>query len=78
MINYYDLVLGLIPLVFAGIASVLAVAGLTASMAAAGGALAVLPLVGHAMFVRAPETPTGSDPEPSADATTQSGLQTAD
>ena len=77
MANYYDFVLALIPLVFAGTAGALTVFGLAVASAVSLGAHAVVPLMGHAMFVRAP----GADPTPAAPVTetgAQPGHQAAD
>jgi hypothetical protein len=54
MTGYYDAVLGLIPILFAGITGVLLLAGLALVVSIAIGALAAGGLIGHAMFVRAP------------------------
>ena len=62
--NYYDAVLLLVPLVFTAAAGAVFALG-PAGLAAPVGALAVVPLVGHALFVRAP----------GADTTTESGSQ---
>lgn len=59
MTLYYDLVLGLIPLVMAGVTGTLFVAGLTLTTAIPIAGLVAMGLIGHAMFVRAPvATPT--------------------
>lgn len=63
MADYYDLVLGAIPLTVAGIAGSLLLAGLAAALAVAVASTAAAALVGHAMFVRTPgadrsETPS--------------------
>jgi len=73
MTGYYDLVLGLIPLSLAGITGVLTVAGLDLTVAVPMASVVAVGLVGHAMFVNAPEdTPaptntTAQDPSFSAD-----------
>lgn len=54
MTGYYDIVLGLIPLAFAGITGILAFAGLGVTVAVTAGALVAVLVMGHAMFVRAP------------------------
>lgn len=54
MALYYDLVLGLIPLVMAGVTAALVLAGVTLTTAIPIGGLVALGLIGHAMFVRAP------------------------
>lgn len=61
MTQYYDLVLGLIPLALLGTTGVLHAAGVGLTSAVSiGGLLAVL-LVGHALFVNAPvDTPASS------------------
>jgi len=61
MASYYDIVLGLIPTTFAGLAGALTVTGLELTLAVVVASIAVVLLVGHAMFVRAPvdvERPT--------------------
>jgi hypothetical protein len=64
MMDYYDLVLGLIPLTAAGTAVTLAGVGVGFPVAVSVGALLSVGLIGHAMFVRAP---TGTAP-PDTDA----------
>jgi hypothetical protein len=70
---YYDLVLGLIPLGLAVIASGLFLSGFALSLAVTVGSLFAVGLIGHAMFVRAPvDAPTDSSvstdgPAPAAD-----------
>jgi hypothetical protein len=59
MTGYYDAVLGLIPLAFAGITGTLTVVGLGLTIAVTAGALIAVLIMGHAMFVRAP---TGQTP----------------
>ena len=54
MALYYDLVLGLIPLVMAGVTGALVLAGVTLTTAIPIGGVVALGLIGHAMFVRAP------------------------
>jgi hypothetical protein len=54
MALYYDLVLGLIPLVMAGVTGALVLTGVTLTTAIPIGGLVALGLIGHAMFVRAP------------------------
>jgi len=54
MTTYYDVILGLIPLVLIGISSTLYAGGISLTTAVSlGGGVAVL-LVGHALFVRSP------------------------
>ena len=57
MINYYNLVLGLIPVVLAVGAGVLAGIGTDLETALSVAALATAGIIGHALFVR---TPTNS------------------
>ncbi|MGM0591513.1 MAG: hypothetical protein ACQETI_07780 [Halobacteriota archaeon] len=52
--NYYDLVLGLIPLAFLGFTGVLTVLGLALTIAVPIAASVAAGMVGHAMFVRTP------------------------
>lgn len=54
MLNYYDAVLGLIPLSVGGITVALLWVGVTQSLAVSAGAVVGAVLVGHAMFIRAP------------------------
>lgn len=54
MTGYYDLVLGLIPLVLAGITGALTVAGFGLTTAVPLASIAAVALIGHAMFVRGP------------------------
>lgn len=65
MTGYYDIVLGLIPIAFAGISGTLAFAGLGLTIAVTVGALVAVIVMGHAMFVRAP-TVTPSEDQPSS------------
>jgi len=58
MMGYYDLVLGLIPLALAGITGSLVVAGMALTTAIPLASLVSVFLIGHAMFVRTPTTPT--------------------
>jgi hypothetical protein len=52
--NYYDLVLGMIPVGLGTIASVLLVSGVAVSIAVAAASLFAVGLIGHAIFVRTP------------------------
>jgi hypothetical protein len=52
--NYYDLVLGLIPFTLVGFTGLLTVVGLGLTAAVPVAAAAAAGLVGHAMFVRTP------------------------
>jgi len=58
MSNYYDVILGLIPLAFLGIAGGLTVTGFTLTTAVTFAGLAGVLLVGHALFVNGPVDPT--------------------
>ncbi len=58
MANYYDFVLGFIPLALLGLGGGLHIAGLTLTTALTIGGLVAVGLVGHALFVNAPvDTP---------------------
>ncbi|UPV74709.1 hypothetical protein M0R89_01235 [Halorussus limi] len=59
--NYYDLILGLIPLALLGLTALLTTVGvgLTAAVPVAG-AVSV-GMIGHAMFVRTPTDALGTD-----------------
>jgi hypothetical protein len=54
MTGYYDVVLGVIPLVLGGITGVLTVAGFPLTTAVPVASIVAVALIGHAMFVRAP------------------------
>lgn len=54
MANYYDVILGFIPLALLGLGGGLHIAGLTLTTAVTIGGLVAVGLVGHALFVRAP------------------------
>jgi len=71
MTNYYDLVLGAIPLALGGVAAMLTVLGipLTTAVGLAGGLS--IGVIGHAMFVNAPV-----DATPETDASTADALAT--
>ncbi len=58
MPGYYDLVLGLIPLALAGTTGFLVVLGLPLTTAIPLASVVSVGLIGHAMFVRTPVTPT--------------------
>lgn len=60
MTEYYDLVLGLIPLAVLGLGGGLQVAGFAQTTAVTLGGLIGVGLVLHAMFVRAPTADSGS------------------
>lgn len=77
MVNYYDGVLVLVPLVLAGITGTLALTGAALTSAVSAGALATLPIIGHAMFVRAPRG-SSADQLPDASARTRDSARSAD
>jgi hypothetical protein len=64
--NYYDLVLGLIPFGVATIASALFVFGVALTAAVAIASVFAAGLIGHAMFVRAPVDPVPEVSTPAA------------
>lgn len=72
MAGYYDVVLWLIPLTLAGITGVLSLTGMALSVAIPIAGVVSIALIGHAMFVRTPAAPSGTDQ------TDSSGLKTAD
>ncbi|MFB6297397.1 MAG: hypothetical protein ABEH56_02635 [Salinirussus sp.] len=55
MVDYYDYVLALIPIVFAGTTAAAVLAGLSLTAAIPAGSVGAVSLIGHAMFVRSPE-----------------------
>lgn len=77
MVEYYDYVLTLVPLVLAGITGALTLTGVALTSAVSVGALATLPIIGHAMFVRAPRKPS-ADQLPDAPARTGDRAHAAD
>ena len=62
MTGYYDAILGLIPLTLVGFAGILTLAGLSLTLAVSIGATVSAALIGHAMFVRAPDRVSRSPP----------------
>jgi len=58
MVQYYDYVLGLIPLVLVGVTAALWLAGLSVTMALPTGAGISALVIGHALFVNMPTQPT--------------------
>ncbi|SNZ03968.1 hypothetical protein SAMN06269185_0415 [Natronoarchaeum philippinense] len=72
MTGYYDLVLGLIPLVLFGVSGTLSLAGVTLTSAATVAAAVGLLIVGHALFVNEPVAPESNVPTGAADETPQS------
>lgn len=74
MVNYYDAVLGLIPVSVGGIAVALLWVGLAVPLALSTGALVAAGLIGHAMFVRTPVTgPANADAPSTSGHARQSG-----
>jgi hypothetical protein len=76
MAGYYDFVLVLIPLVFAGVTAILAGLGVGVTAAVPLASVSVLPVIGHAMFVRAPGAAATDSYDTSA--STGAGVQAAD
>ncbi|MDL5361106.1 hypothetical protein [Halalkalicoccus sp. NIPERK01] len=63
MTNYYDLILGLIPLALLGIGGTLTVLGVSLAVAIPAAASVAIGLIAHALFVNQPEAPaTGATP----------------
>lgn len=62
MVDYYDLVLGLIPLALLGVTGILLAVGIDYTVAIPGGALFSVGLICHGMFIRSPGPPTTSEP----------------
>lgn len=77
MTDYYDIVLGLIPLTVAGVAGLLFVFGVDPSLSVATGSVLSVPLLAHALFVRAPVAAT-PETEPTAGAEQTRGPVAAD
>jgi len=72
MTEYYDAVLGLIPLALVGIAGALTIAGFDLTTAVPLGALVSVGVIGHAMFVNAPVDSVETDVTSHVDATSAS------
>jgi hypothetical protein len=67
MAGYYDIVLGMIPLALAGIATTLFGAGFEGTTAVTLGSVVAVALIGHALFVNGPVSLDTSDAkDPSA------------
>lgn len=58
MVQYYDLILGLVPLTLGGITAALVAVGVAFTVAVPLAALVAVALIGHGMFVRAPKPPS--------------------
>lgn len=69
MVEYYDIILGLIPVTLLGLAGLLYGIGITPAIAVPAAAAVAACLVGHAMFVRSPvpESPREHDGVHAAD-----------
>ncbi len=76
MMNYYDIVLGLIPLSVLGISGTLFGVGVNPPLAVAAGSVVAAGLIGHAMFVRTPVSASGKSGSPAARGTQQSDAGT--
>lgn len=75
MTEYYDLVLGLIPLALVGVAGALHLTGVTLTTAVSLGGLVAIAVVVHALFVRAP---VDDAPAASSSSSSSTGPVTAD
>lgn len=60
MTEYYDYVLGIIPLALLGITAALSIVGFPLTMAVPIGASVAGLVIGHALFINGPVTPTPS------------------
>jgi hypothetical protein len=71
MTDYYDIVLGLIPVSFAGLTALFLVAGMSLSVSIPLASVVAVGLIYHALFVNAPVTTTGGndDGQSAAEAT---------
>lgn len=67
MVDYYDLVLGGIPVALLGITGVLTLSGFSLTAAVSAGSVVALGLIGHAMFVNAPVDRRGVEETAEAD-----------
>ena len=63
MVQYYDYVLGVIPLVLIGLTGLLTVAGVGLTVALPVGAAVAALIIGHALFVNVPTQPTADATE---------------
>ena len=63
MAQYYDYVLGVIPLVLVGLTALLTLAGLELTAAIPVGAGVAALIIGHALFVSMPTQPTADTAE---------------
>jgi len=67
MAEYYDVVLGAIPISLIAITGALTVAGLSLTVAVPLGSVVSVGLIGHAMFVNGPVDAAGAPPERTAE-----------
>lgn len=58
MVQYYDYVLGAIPVVLLGLTTLLSLAGLDLTVAIPTGAGVAALIIGHALFINMPTQPT--------------------
>jgi hypothetical protein len=58
MTGYYDYVLGVIPLTLLGITTTLSIVGFPLTMAVPAGASVAALVIGHALFINGPVSPT--------------------
>lgn len=72
MTSYYDLILGLIPLVMTGVSAAFLAVGAGLAMAVSLSSVAALGLIGHAMFVHGPTDDGGPTDDAGQAATTAS------
>jgi len=66
MPEYYDYVLGLIPVALVGVSGLLWLGGLGRTAAVSAGGLLAVALVGHALFVNAPTEGSGMSERPTS------------
>jgi hypothetical protein len=65
MVQYYDYVLGVIPLVLVGLTALLSAAGFELTVAIPVGAGVAALIIGHALFINMPTQPTAESAEAS-------------
>ena len=63
MVQYYDYVLGVIPLVLVGLTALLSAAGFELTVAIPVGAGVAALIIGHALFINMPTQPTADTAE---------------
>jgi hypothetical protein len=64
MTGYYDYVLGVIPLALLGITTALSIVGFPLTMAVPAGASVAALVIGHALFINGPVSPTTQSQAP--------------